>query len=292
MKRFIYCIYIILKQTLKDLRYNYKHVMSHAKETSEIKYSMLRVYCHMLDKGMNNIHFERGHSLGFYKKAVQLRDELIPIYGNDNCFLWVKDIINRFEKAQENGKPELENVVPSNAYSEEKISEYRQILLNRTSCRNFIPKKIPSYVLEEIVKIAIDAPNGCCRQVVRYYVSQNEKVVNSAIPHIAGITNFSNVQCLVCVAAEFNYYDIIDKNLQYVDAALSAENFIIGATLYGVYGTMCNFFQATPKDVEICKQLFNVADTENIVLFIAIGYPISIPQKPARRSLDTFFKEI
>ena len=106
MKRFIYCIYIILKQTLKDLRYNYKHVMSHAKETSEIKYSMLRVYCHMLDKGMNNIHFERGHSLGFYKKAVQLRDELIPIYGNDNCFLWVKDIINRFEKAQENGKPE------------------------------------------------------------------------------------------------------------------------------------------------------------------------------------------
>ncbi len=281
----------ILEQTHTDFKNNYKHVKTHSKGTDEILFSKLRMYCHMLDKGMNNVNFEKGHSMSIYNGAVKLREQLSPVYKNDASFVWVDEIIGRFEKAQVDGKPELASRTPP-VYSQQQIDEYIRFITNRTSCRNFEGKKIPSDVIEDIVRIAIDAPNGCCRQVVRYSITQNIDKIEKAIPHIAGVTNFSNIPCLVCVAAETSYYDLIDKNLQFVDASLSAENFILGASLYGVYGTMCNFFQATKSDIQICKELFELKDTENIIMFIAIGYPINIPQKPTRRNVGIFYKEV
>lgn len=281
----------VVKQSMADLKYNYKHIKAHSKESDEIKFSRLRMYCHMLDKGMNNIHFEKGHSLSVYESAVELRNQLGSVFKDDSAFQWANEIIERFEKAQVKGKPALESRKPV-AYSKEQINEYTLFITNRTSCRNFQEKAITSDVLERIVRIAIDAPNGCCRQVVRYYITQDKEKIKQAVPHVAGITNFSNIQCLVCVAAEVSYYELIDKNLQFVDASLSAENFILGASLYGVYGTMCNFFHATEQDITICKQIFEVGATEGIVMFIAMGYPINIPQKPLRRDVNVFYKEI
>lgn len=282
---------VAVKQSMNDFKYNYKHIMAHSQETDEIKFSRLRMFCHMLDKGMNNIHFEKGHSMSVYKSAVELRNYLDSVFKNDSAFHWVDEIIERFEKAQADGKPALESREPI-VYSKQQIEDYTRFITNRTSCRNFLEKKIPSDVIENIVRIAIDAPNGCCRQVVRYYITQDKEKIKQAVPHVAGITNFSNIQCMVCVASETSYYELVDKNLQFVDASLSAENFILGASLYGVYGTMCNFFQATEKDISLCKQIFEVGETERIVMFIAMGYPINIPQKPTRRNIKVFYKEI
>ncbi len=281
----------IIKQSFIEIKSNIKHNKMHSNETSEILYSRLRMFCHMLDKGMNNVYFEKGHSLSVYNSAVELRNQLSPLYRNDSAFQWVEEIIDRFEKAQVNGKPALKSRKPS-VYSKQQIEEYTSFITNRTSCRNFLEKRITSDVIEEIVKVAVDAPNGCCRQVVRYYITQDKEKINMAASHIAGMTNFTNIQCLVCVAAETSYYDLIDKNLQFLDTSLSVENFLLGASLYGIYGCVCNFFHADNNDISICKQLFDVKETENIVMFIAMGYPISIPQKPIRRNIHTFYKEI
>lgn len=291
MKRLIYRILIVLKQTYKDMIYNYNHVKFYSENTNEIKYAMLRTYCHMLDKGMNNSHFEKGHSLRFLKSAIELREELFPIYSQDRCFVWIDEILDKFKQSQTDGYPTLNNRAPVD-YSEQQIKEYSSFIFNRTSCRNFKNQRIPSDIFKEIVNIAIDAPNGCCRQVVRYYFTQEKDKIMNIVPHVAGITNFSNIQCLVCVAAETSYYDLKDKNLQYVDASLSAENFILGASLYGIYGTMCNFFHATSDDVKFCKDIFGIKKSENIVLFIAMGYPVNIPMKPGRRNVEVFYKEV
>lgn len=281
----------VIKQTIIDFKINYRHVKYHSMGTDEILFSRLRMFCHMLDKGMNNIHFEKGHSMSVYKSAISLRNQLSESYKNDSSFVWVNEIIERFEKAQETGYPVLDSHTPP-IYTQQQINEYTCFITNRTSCRNFLEKKIPTDVIKNIIKIAIDAPNGCCRQVVRYYITQNREKIQQTIPHIAGITNFSNIPCLVCVAAETSYYDLIDKNLQFVDASLSAENFILAASLYGVYGTMCNFFHANKTDVSICKKLYEVSETETIVMFISMGYPNEIPRKPERRDLHVFYKEV
>jgi len=277
--------------TVRDFKYNYNHMKNHAQNSGEIKFSYLRMYCHMLDKAMNNIYFEKGHSQMVYSNAKKLSLELEPLYKEDSAYKWALEILKRFEDAQLNGRPSLNNNNAS-IYTLDEISLFKKILYSRTSCRNFKSDIIPNEVIRDIVAMAVDAPNGCCRQVVRYYITQSPETIEILKPCIAGLTNFTNVSCLVCVCAEVSVYDIIDKNLQYVDTALSVENFLLGATIYGIQGTICNFFHATTEDIFKCKQSLNIPKTENIVMFIALGYPTTIPEKPTRRDLNVFYKEI
>ena len=259
---------------MKDFKFNWNQYKNHFSNSKEVQYSVLRMYCHMLDKGMNNPNFERGHSIPIYQKAVEIKRELKVLYGNDRCFKWIDEILERFQDAQESGAPALVTSEPKE-YTEQEIEEHTKFIKRRTSCRNFIDKKIPQSVISQIIDIAIDAPNGCCRQVVRYYITQNKEKISQLVPHIAGITNFSNIQCVVCVAAESSYYDLQDKNLQFVDASLSAENFILGASLYGIYGTMCNFFHATADDIAFCKNLLNINQLIDTNLYGISSYQTS-----------------
>jgi len=286
-------IHTILHISWKDLKYNVKHLrLRNASESlQEVEYSDLRMYCHMLDKGINNSSFEPGHSVKVLEKARYLSDKLRPIYGADREFRWIDDVIERFEKSQINGVPELRNSLP-HEYDEQEITEYTSFIKRRTSCRNFLQKPIPEDVIRKIIDIAVDAPNGCCRQVVRYYYSQDKALIDDITPRIDGLTNFTNVQCLVCVAAETSFYDLVDRNLRFIDASLSVENFLLGASLYGIYGTICNFFHARKADISYCRKRIGIKETEDIVFFMAIGYPVTIPEKPARRDLEVFFKKV
>ena len=54
---------------------------------------------------------------------------------------------------------------------------------------------------------------------------------------------------------------------------------------------MCNFFHAAPEQIVAVKNLLNIKECENIVLFIALGYPVVLPEKPTRRNFEVFYKE-
>lgn len=245
------------------------------------------MYCHMLDKGLNNPCFERGRGKSIHQKASELHKRLKDSFKEDPAFIWASNIIIAYEAAQKNNSYERKNI-SYKTYSKSEIKFINDFITSRTSCRNFSSNKIPEDTLQKITALAIDAPNGCCRQATKFYFTQNSRIINNVTPCIAGITNFSDIPCLVSVTAESNFYPPIDTNLQYIDAALAAENFILAARIYNVYGTMCNFFHATENDINICKKEFNIPTSENIILFIAIGFPASLPEKPARRNLSHF----
>ena len=289
LRKYLNKMKVLLKSTLTDFKQNKSHYEFCTIDTKERQFAMLRMYCHMMDKALNNPSFERGHSMKVYNEAKFLCEKLKENYSNDPAFLWTQNILEHFERAQDNGVPDI-NKNEVVAYSEEEKSFIKKFIISRTSCRNFQMKMIPEDSLKEIVSLAVDAPNGCCRQTTRFYITQNASRINDLIPNIAGITNFTNIQGLVAVCSECSFYSLVDKKLQYVDASLSAENFILAASLYGIYGTMCNFFHANSEQIQRCKNILSIKESENIVMFIAIGYPTCIPQKPVRRECQDFLK--
>ena len=278
-----------LKETLKDYKYNCRHLIIRKESSHEKDFATLRMYCHMLDKAMNNPSFEKGHSIRIFENAKTLCLNLMSKYQGDPAFKWTTNIIERFKQAQENDFPKLLDV-DAKDYSLEERAFISDFIKSRISCRNFKNKQIDEKVLKEIISLAVDAPNGCCRQTVRFYITQNVEIIHKIMPHVAGMTNFTNVPCVAFVCAESSFYDLIDKKLQYVDASLAAENFILASRLYGVYGTMCNFFHASEKDVAECKSILHIKNSENVVMVIALGYPKKLPEKPIRRDVDTFYK--
>ncbi len=277
------------KMTFRDLVYNIHHYNARNTGTTEQDFATLRMLCHMLDKGLNNVHFERGHSHSIYVQAQALYVKLVCFYADDPAFIWTGEVLKTYEQAQKEGKVKLEERL-SKVYDEREQHYIEDFITSRVSCRNFTGEVILENEIKDIIRLAVDAPNGCCRQTVRFYLTQNPEKISRLVPCIAGITNFTNIPCLACVVAESAFYDLKDKNLQYVDASLAAENLILAARLYNIYGTMCNFFHATPSQVDLCKSLLGIKDSENIVMFIALGYPSRIPQKPVRREINKFYK--
>lgn len=278
-----------LKETLKDYKYNCRHLKIRRECSSEKDFATLRMYCHMLDKAMNNPSFEKGHSTQVFEKAKVLCFNLMNIYQDDPAFKWTLEIIERFKDAQGTGVPMLIDVNAKD-YSLDERSFISEFIKSRISCRNFKANQIEENILKEIVSLAVDAPNGCCRQTVRFHITQDAEIIHKIMPHVAGMTNFTNVPCVAFVCAESSFYDLIDKKLQYVDASLAAENLILASRLYGIYGTMCNFFHASEKDVADCKALLHIKNSENVVMVIALGYPQKLPEKPVRRDVESFYE--
>ena len=59
---------------------HFKAYLAHTKNTRnelECQFANLRMYCHMLDKGLNNPCFERGRGESIYQKASELHRRLI-----------------------------------------------------------------------------------------------------------------------------------------------------------------------------------------------------------------------
>ena len=279
----------ILHATYSDFKMNKRHLANRQNGGTEVDFATLRMYCHMLDKAMNRPSFEKGHSKDVYKKARELQNKLCSDYAQDTAFTWASEILNKFENAQISGIIEIEQC-DYKTYDNEEKKFISQFISSRTSCRNFIEKEMPSDVLNEIVRLAADAPNGCCRQSVRYYITQNKELIGKLVPNVAGITNFTNIQGLVAVCSESSFYELCDKYLQYVDASLSAENFILAARVYGIFGTMCNFFHANEVEQNNVRKILGIKESENVVMFMAIGYPSKVPCKPERRDVSSFLK--
>ena len=282
MREFIFLIEYCIKDIISNLRF----WTSSRKSFNAQKFARLRTACHILDKGLNAIPFEKGHGESIYKIAKKLNNELKNTYGDDRAFQWTSKIIEEYECTQKETHKKI-NVVAVE-YDDVQRENFFNMIRSRVSCRNFIVRQIEDVVLKEIVEIAVDAPNGCCRQTVRYYLTQNSNKIKQLIPNVAGITCFSSIPCIVFVTSYSLAYSLKDRNLQYVDASLSIENFVLAARAFNVFTTICNFFHAGNNQIKNVKEILNIPKEETIIAVIAMGYSDNVPQKPARMNLDKY----
>lgn len=284
MRNVLYLLKICINEIVQIIRFWNNGRIS----TDEQKFSRLRTACHVLDKGLNTVPFEKGHGTAIYKEAKSLHENLSNVFSNDPAFIWSSNVITAYEDAQKSGMTTLCKDAFVKEYNNDDRRYIFDFIRSRISCRNFQKQHIDEHVLEDIVKIAVDAPNGCCRQTVRYYVTQDEDKIKRLVSDVAGITCFSEIPCLVIVTSFSIAYSLIDRNLQYLDASLSAENFVLAARAYNIFSTICNFFHANKKQIEHVRQIMTIPDKENIIMVIAMGYAQKLPQKPVRMSIDKF----
>lgn len=257
---------------------------------SDVDLALLRKNCHILDKGLHVVPFEKGHGETIYKEALLLRDRLLNTDKNvDPSFDWCKGVIASYEQAQYTGCGS-ENI-PFHNYG---VVEKRQIydfLHSRVSCRIFNAKIIDDSIWNEVIELAADAPNGCCRQTSRIYVVSDKEIIKKLKPNIGGATGFSNgIPYLLCVTADVRPYACMDRMLPYVDASLFVENLVLACRANNIFTTILNFQHASNRERECVMRCLNIPSYERVILFIAAGYADLVPGKPRRMSVNQFRK--
>lgn len=259
-------------------------------EKDEVLFSLLRKNCHILDKGVHIVPFEKGHGKAIYNEAVFLMNKLQNTsYVSDSSFKWCKEVISIYSNAQSYGISNLNKSY--HVYSDnEKLMIYKY-LRSRVSCRNFNNKEVPDSVWNTIIEIAADSPNGCCRQTSRVYVVHKSELISKLKSNIAGATGFSNgIPYLLCITADTRPYMCVDRMLAYIDASLFVENLVLACRANNIFTTILNFQHASEKERNTVSKCLNIPSYERIILFIAAGCVDFIPEKPIRMEVQNFRK--
>ena len=272
--------------------WKYLSIFSNNKQDAEpeVCFALLRKNCHILDKGLYTVPFEIGHGKCIYNEALSLRKKIIgTALENDPSFLWCESVINDYILAQHKSYAGKQNK-SFHIYNDQEKEIIYDFLYSRVSCRNFNLSIIEDNIWNEIITIAADAPNGCCRQTTRVYIVHNEATIEKLKPSILGMTGFNQVPYLLCITADTRPFYTSDRMFPYIDASLFVENLILACRANNIFATILNFQYASQKHKATVAEILNIPRYETTILFIAAGKVDGIPEKPSRMAVKQFRK--
>jgi nitroreductase len=182
-----------------------------------------------------------------------------------------------------------------------KTMDFKTLLANRRSIRDFLDREVPLSVVEEIIQDTRLAPSASNRQPCRFIIIRNRERIetlsaeskrnlladlarNPDLPlkqYEATLRDetfnvFYNAPCLVYVIGPRGLYSLD------VDCGLVAAYFMFSAASRGL-GTCWIGLGAHIRDRVILSEL-GVPDDCRIVAPIILGYPASIPPASERRA--------
>lgn len=162
------------------------------------------------------------------------------------------------------------------------IEGFENLMNVRRSVRDFRPQSVDWELIKKAVELAQLSPSACNRQPWKVYLisdSDDRKTLLSyqngnrgfghLAPHIAIIT--ADSQC---------FFDSSERNEPYIDGGMFAMSLILGLSAQGV-ATCCLNWCVPPSIDKIVHRIFNIPQSEKIVMLIAIGYPscdVNVPR--------------
>ncbi len=260
-------------------------------ENDELYYlSKLSKCCHILDKGCYTIPFQKGHSIGTYNEAKSYVEKIFSSkYIQDPCFLWCKERISMYEEMQNNDYIDSPLYMLSTIYTNPSI--YSDFIKSAVSVRRFSNNLVENEIITDCILTAQSAASSCFRQTPRCYAIKSKLIIENLATNIAGLTGFTNgVPLLFCITSDIRPYDVVERDLSYIDASLFSQNLVLALRGYNIYSVYLSFQLASASNISIVKSTLSIPEYEKIILFIACGYSDSISRKPTRMQMDKILK--
>ncbi len=150
------------------------------------------------------------------------------------------------------------------------MKDFLDTISARKSIRSFAATPVPREVVENILKVAVQAPTNCNQQLWNFIVIDDSSLKERLIHEAAGNTMFRRAPVLIVVTYDnWNYKEAIQG------ASLAVGHIILAAAYFGLGGSPLNSFGAESK----VKRILGIPDSETICCFVTLGYPDERAQK-------------
>ncbi|WP_304154571.1 nitroreductase family protein [Megamonas hypermegale] len=150
-----------------------------------------------------------------------------------------------------------------------------QDILNRTSVRRFLDRKIEQEKLKQILQAGFAAPSAKNTQPWEFLIVQNKETLAkmATFSPYAGPIGRAALGMLVC--ADTNCNPFIDYCEQ--DCAAATENMLIAAKKLGIGSCWIGVYSNSER-VEPIRQYFSLPQNIVPLWMIAFGYPAETPK--------------
>lgn len=155
--------------------------------------------------------------------------------------------------------------------------EFKDLVLNRRSIRQYTDRKISKDELNYIMTAAINAPSACNMQSWHFYIVSDPKVKEGFKEFCADWISTAPVVVVICTAGDEIVSRFGEKAKKFIvqDTALAMENMLLAAADIGLGGCIIGAY-----DDDKCRKLLNIPNEYCPVALMPIGEPTAVP--PAR----------
>lgn len=163
---------------------------------------------------------------------------------------------------------------------------FRALAEARRSVRDYRPEPVPEAILREAVQMAQLSPSACNRQPWRVYLISDDEKKQQLLSYQNGNRGFGHLapHIAIVTADEQSFFDASERHEPYIDGGLFSMSFIFALSAQGV-GSCCLNWCVPPAKDKAVHRLFDLPESQRIVMLIAIGYApedCMVPRSPRR----------
>ena len=304
-RRFHNSLRIVLKkvQLIKSMFYDYKRYTKSAiafnnSKTKENLRAEITINYHAIEKGLSNTNVR----LGFGKNAIEqlfmnLEEfQKFDSYNTDERYRTGLSALKKYIIYHENNnydinslKSRFNSLVMNDNDSElggiyelnhkeilSKTKEAFDVFANsRASGRCYSKEPVDMRLIEKAIKISMKTPSVCNRQLWKIYIIKNSKLLSNVLEAQKGIRGSGdNLETLLLITADNQYLrDYAERNQGFVDGGMFAMSMLYSLHYVGLATCALNADLTRDSEDYIRKEV-NIPDSENLIMFIAVGnYP-------------------
>jgi nitroreductase len=278
----------ILPRTYRDRLWHYQHVaMGRHADDEESDLATLRLYAHVLDKGLHAEGWEAGHSVAVHEKA----SGLLAKYADSDSptIAWAKEILEEFDRRQtadpRSHQPFGRDPAPPTLSPDEMLGQMRL----RTSSRTYQQRCVEQETVERIVAASLEAPWSCSRQALRVYGSIKPETAEEILSCFKGFTRFGDfVPCSLVFCVDLRPYGLPrELFVPHLDVGLAAGHASLMASTLGLSVTYLSWGSRTVEMERKLRRLLDVPDYFEVVVGGACGYPEREAIRPVRKTVSS-----
>lgn len=257
-------------------------------------------YTHILEKGLSVPEAERRNTFGDYVVRTLVNDlETAWIKAQnptaDEQLLWSVDVLEAyFETTGDNpiisaAEGDFRDFLATIDYmpdgripwrrdemarSSVSYEDFKSLANQRSSTRYFQDKDVPRELLDKAVAIAAMSPSACNRQSFEFRIYDDRNEFEDLLKHRVGPDSYEdNIPVLIVLTGKQRAYkDDSERNTIFIDSSLAAMSFQFALETLGLASCMINWPMLPKVQREIAQQL-NLDPDEQVINFIAVGYP-------------------
>lgn len=159
--------------------------------------------------------------------------------------------------------------------------DFKDLFNNRHSVRAFSSAPIDQSKVVEAINISTKAPSICNRQSSRVRVLSDKKKIEDVLRLHGGLSGYETPPMLITVTTDnSSLVELFERNQGYVDGGLFAMSLLLALEYEGLATCSLNAMFRYRIEKRI-RRLLDIRESENIVMFIAVGNPkekVSVPK--------------
>lgn len=265
---------------------------SYEQLTSRIMYNV-----HAIEKGLSRSHNFRA---GFGKNALKTLNDTLVVYTqkgySTDSFPYIegRSIFLRYIELHKKMSADvsfLNNIVDSSFLEENKMyggtgvkeifredklnnnkKNFYELAQGRSSVRDFSGGAVDREKILSVIQNATKTPSVCNRQGWFVYLVEDKQKIEKLLELQRGFKGYPKLpdKVLTITVSNSTFLSPVERNEAFVDGGLFAMSVIYGLEYEGIAAVTLNAMMNF-KDEKGIRELLDVGESEQIILFIAVG---------------------